>query len=116
MCYFMCQGQNPRWRPCLVTSQASSNATSVKCISSCLEDQRLSTESKIISKYCNLSKTQGKVPSNPWGYNLACRSESEEQIFLFYYNFFAIRIARGSAQMRLSSAFYRRNAAHTSLN
>ena len=27
--------------------------------SSCREDQRLSTESKIVSKYCNISKTQG---------------------------------------------------------
>ena len=30
-----------------------------KYTSSCREDQRLSTEGKIISKYCNISKTQG---------------------------------------------------------
>ena len=29
--------------------------------SSCREDQRLSTEGKIVSKYCNISKTQGGV-------------------------------------------------------
>ena len=31
--------------------------------SSCIEDQRLSTEVKIVSKYCNISKTVGRVPS-----------------------------------------------------
>ena len=32
----------------------------IKYTSSCREDQRLSTEGKIISKYCNMSKTQGE--------------------------------------------------------
>ena len=32
----------------------------IKYTSSCREDQRLSTEGKIVSKYCNLSKTQGE--------------------------------------------------------
>ena len=35
----------------------------IKYSSSCREDQRLSTEGKIVSKYCNLSKTQGGFPS-----------------------------------------------------
>ena len=33
-------------------------APPIKYTSSCREDQRLSTEGKIISKYCNISKTQ----------------------------------------------------------
>ena len=37
----------------------------MKYISSCREDQRLSTEGKIVLKYCNISKTQGEVPSTP---------------------------------------------------
>ena len=32
----------------------------IKYTSSCREDQRRSTEGKIVSKYCNLSKTQGE--------------------------------------------------------
>ena len=31
----------------------------IKYTSSCREDERLSTEGKIVSKYCNMSKTQG---------------------------------------------------------
>ena len=35
-----------------------------KYISSCWEDQELSTEGKIVSKYCNVSKNKG-VPTTP---------------------------------------------------
>ena len=34
----------------------------IKYTSSCWEDQRLSTEGKIVSKYCNISKTLGRGP------------------------------------------------------
>ena len=37
----------------------------IKYTSSCREDQRCSTEGKIVSKYCNLSKTQGEGGSIP---------------------------------------------------
>ena len=40
----------------------------IKYTSSCWEDQRLSTEGQIVSKYCNISKTRGGGgvgPSNP---------------------------------------------------
>ena len=38
----------------------------IKYTSSCREDQRLSTEGKIVLKFCDISKTQGgKVPSTP---------------------------------------------------
>ena len=53
----------------------------IKYTSSCREDQRLSTEGKIVSKYCNMSKTQGGVPSTPpplvplLGYDFVCTSE-----------------------------------------
>ena len=36
-----------------------SSATPIKYTSSCREGQRLSTEGKIVSKYCNISKSQG---------------------------------------------------------
>ena len=36
----------------------------IKYTSSCRENQRLSTEGKIVSKYCNISKSLG-VPSTP---------------------------------------------------
>ena len=42
-------------------SQASSSANTIKCTSSCGEDQRLSTESKIVSKYCNISLVRPRV-------------------------------------------------------
>ena len=59
----------------------------IKYTSSCREDQRLFTEGKIISKYCNMSKTLREfhhrtaashtppalVPR--WGYDSACTSE-----------------------------------------
>ena len=53
----------------------------IKYTSSCRNDQRLSTEGKIVSKYCNISKTLGGVSSTPpplvprWGYEFACTSE-----------------------------------------
>ena len=37
----------------------------IKYILSCREDQRLSIEGKIISKYCNILKTLGRVSINP---------------------------------------------------
>ena len=37
----------------------------IKYTFSCKEDQRLSTEDKIVSKYCNISKTQGRGSINP---------------------------------------------------
>ena len=37
----------------------------IKYTSSCREDQRLSTEGKIVSKYCNISKTLGRGSINP---------------------------------------------------
>ena len=57
----------------------------IKYTSSCREDQRLFTEGKIISKYCNMSKTlrefHHRTASTPpalvprWGYDSACTSE-----------------------------------------
>ena len=47
----------------------------IKYTWSCREDQRLSTEGKIVSKYCNISKTRGGVRQPPlvprWGYDFA---------------------------------------------
>ena len=37
----------------------------IKCTSSCWEEQRLSTEGKIVWKYCNISKTAGRGSINP---------------------------------------------------
>ena len=37
----------------------------IKYILSCREDQRLSIEGKIVSKYCNILKTSGRVSINP---------------------------------------------------
>ena len=39
----------------------------IKYTSSCWEDQRFSTEGKIVSKYCNISKTlgSGSIPPPP---------------------------------------------------
>ena len=37
----------------------------IKYILSCREDQRLSIEGKIVSKYCNILKTLGRVSINP---------------------------------------------------
>ena len=55
----------------------------IKYTSSCWEDQRLSTEGKIASKYCNISKTLGRGSMNnhpsflvpQWGYEFSCTSE-----------------------------------------
>ena len=55
----------------------------IKYTSSCREDQRLSTGSKIVSKYCSISKTRagdrGSInpfPLKPWwGYDFSCTSE-----------------------------------------
>ena len=37
----------------------------IKYTSSCWEDQRLSTEVKIVSKYCNISTTRWRVSNDP---------------------------------------------------
>ena len=54
----------------------------IKYTSSCREDQKLSTDDKIVSKYCNISKTLGGGGGGPftplvplWGYELGCTSE-----------------------------------------
>ena len=52
---------NPRWWPFLVTSQASSSATTRKIYLIL----RLSTQEKIFSKYCNISKTPGRGSIHP---------------------------------------------------
>ena len=72
----------PRWRPCLVTLQACSKATTHEYTSSCREDQRLFTGSQIVSKYCSILKTWWtRVPSTPpplnhgGGMTFLCTSE-----------------------------------------
>ena len=86
MCYFSCKAQKiaisrgfnlisnswwnprwqPRWRQFLVTSQASSSATTRKMYLIL----RLSSQDKIVSKYCNISKTPGRgsIPPPPMYY------------------------------------------------
>ena len=56
-----------RWRPLLVTSQASSSATTHKIYFILLRRsrQRLSTKSKIVSICCNILKTPGRGLINP---------------------------------------------------
>ena len=55
----------------------------IKYTSSCWEDQRFSTEGKIVSKYCNISKTLGRGSMYPpllvpWRcYDFACTSEGQ---------------------------------------
>ena len=65
-----------------------SSSVMVKYTSSCIEDQRLSTDVKIVLKYCKISKTVGRVPSIntpppplvPWcGYEFACTSRVNHQ-------------------------------------
>ena len=64
----------------------------IKYTSSCIEDQRLSPDVKIVSKYCNISKTVGRVPSiNPpppiprCGYEFACKSRVNHQQSNYWY-------------------------------
>ena len=70
--------RRPRWRPCFVPPVAP---PPIKYISSCWEDQRLFTEGKIVSKYCNISKPPGRGSINPLFchgggiYEFACTSE-----------------------------------------
>ena len=46
--------------------QASRSATTINYTSSsCRQDQTFSTQGKTISKYCNISKTQGRGSINP---------------------------------------------------
>ena len=52
----------------------------IKYILSCWEDQMLSTEGKIVSKYCNISKNSEDGFHQPplvprWGYDFPCTSE-----------------------------------------
>ena len=51
----------------------------IKYISSCWEDQFLSNEGKIVSKYCNISKKSGdgfhQPPYTTVGYDFPCTSE-----------------------------------------
>ena len=52
----------------------------------CRENRRLSTEGKIVSKHCSVSKTQeGSLRPLPpfirrWGYHFACTSEGQTKI------------------------------------
>ena len=41
----------------------------IKYTSSCREDQRVSTEGKIVSKYCDISNSQGSFLPTPASYN-----------------------------------------------
>ena len=52
-----------RWRILLVASQACSIA--LKYTLPRKEDQRFSTEGRIVSKYCNISKTPGRGSIHP---------------------------------------------------
>ena len=62
--YFINPWWRPRWRPCLMTSQVSSRATTHKIYLILLRRSKLSTKVKIVWKYCNLSKTQGFYQPN----------------------------------------------------
>ena len=57
------------FQPCLVTSQASSKATTHKIYLILLRRSKLSTKDKIVWKYCNLSQPQGRGSINPTLYN-----------------------------------------------
>ena len=50
----------PRWRPLLVTSEASSGATTHKIYLIVLRRKRLSTNGKIVLKYCKTYQISGK--------------------------------------------------------
>ena len=63
--------------------------TDLHYTSFCGEDQRISTDGKIFSKYCNRSKTLRRVgghqpPPPPlvprWGYDFACMSEDQVRL------------------------------------
>ena len=50
----------PRWWPLLLILKTSSSATTRKIYLNLLRRSQAFTEAKIISKYCNISKTLGK--------------------------------------------------------
>ena len=63
--WFLILGKiNPRWRPrwdhVLWRHKPPAAPPTIKYTSPCREDQRLFTEGKIVSKYCNISKTWGR--------------------------------------------------------
>ena len=74
MCYFTCSAPEIIHSHCfylisnkskMVIMRPPAAPPPIKYTSSCREDQRCSTEGKIVSKYCNLSKTQGEGGSIP---------------------------------------------------
>ena len=98
MCYFTCSAPEIIHSHCfylisnkskMVIMRPPAAPPPIKYTSSCREDQRRSTEGKIVSKYCNLSKTQGEggsitpppplsdplVPRRGYGFN--CTSEGK---------------------------------------
>ena len=96
MCHFTCSAQEIIHSHCfyvisnkstMVIMRPPAAPPPMKYTSSCREDQRLSTEGKIVSKYCNLSKTQGEggsitppPPPTPLchgGYGFNCTSEGK---------------------------------------
>ena len=69
MCYFTCSAPEIIHSHCfylisnkskMVIMRPPAAPPPIKYTSSCREDQRRSSEGKIVSKYCNLSKTQGE--------------------------------------------------------
>ena len=96
MCYFTCSAPEIIHSHCfylisnkskMVIMRPPAAPPPIKYTSSCREDQRCSTEGKIVSKYCNLSKTQGEggsitpTPPDPLvprrGYGFNCTSEGK---------------------------------------
>ena len=79
----------------------------IKYTLSCWEDQRLSTEGKIVSKYCNISKTEGRGSMNPpllfhgGSMNLRVRSPVNLSCFFFFF--------RDSAIHRISQRIIQRS-------
>ena len=57
-------GNHVWWR-----HRAPAGPLSIKYTSSCLKDQKLSTQGKIVSKNCNVSKTLGRSPIDPSMYH-----------------------------------------------
>ena len=57
-----------------------------KYTSFCREDERLSTECKIVSKYCNIWKTQGErgglPPCTTVGYDFVCTFEASKRTYI----------------------------------